>query len=165
MSRGILSGIIWVGLIALICAALLPGLAPPSNCGGNSHALTACKQILIYDRLARNTNGIGFDLAQFDAVDQTNLFLTVASRWTSDAGYWLRTNGFSNTAARQIVVVCDRAYDNVPQPAVWNLYRGNPAHAVGYSDGTTGLITPAEFSGLDRRGFMSLTALATNHSR
>ncbi len=165
MSRRLLKIVVWsVALVAAV-AALLPLLASSSNCGGNSAALSSCKQILIYDRWARGTNNASFDLAQLDAVDLTNFFRTVANHWTPDAGYWLRTNGLSSTTSRQIAVVCDHAYDNVPQPTVWNVYRRNPAHAVGYSDGTTGLISPTEFQSLDRRGFISLTALATNISQ
>jgi len=164
MSRGFLSAIICVGMIVLMGAVVLPGLAPASNCGGNSYAMQACKQVLIYERWGRGTNGATFNLARLDAVDRTNLFRVVTSHWTSGAGYWLQTNGFSGGMAKQVVVVCDTIYDNVPQPTIWNLYRRNPAHAVGYSDETTGLISPAEFKALDRRAFISLSALATNIS-
>jgi hypothetical protein len=165
MNPRLLKTLILAASVVAVGAALLPLLARPSNCGGNSYALAACKKILAFDRLGGGANGPAFDLVQLDAVDQTNFVFTVANHWTPDAGYWLRTNFPNNPAAKQIVVVCDRAYDNVPQPTVWNLYHRNPAHAVGYSDGTTGLITPVEFSGLDRSGFVSLTALATNHFR
>ena len=165
MSRRLLSAIVCVGLLVLLGLVVLPALAPASNCGGNSYAKMACKQILIYEEWARGTNSSTFDLAKLEAVDRTNLFQVVTRHWTSGAGYWLRTNGFGNRTSKEVVVVCDTVYDNVPQPAVWNLYHRNPAHAVGYSDGTTGLIPPSEFKALDRRAFISLSTLATNISK
>lgn len=165
MNRGLLSAITCVGVIALVGVVVLPAFAPASNCGGNSYANAACKQILIYEEWARATNSLMFDIARLDAVDRTNLFRVVTSHWTSGAGYWLRTNGFSDRAAKQVVVVCDTVCDNVPQPTIWNLYRRNPAHAVGYSDGTRGLISPSDFKALDRQAFFSITALATNYSQ
>jgi hypothetical protein len=75
----------------------------------------------------------------------------------------IRTNFLWSAATnREIVILCQRRYDNVPTPAPWNLFRDNPAHAVGYSDGTTGLISPAEFDSLFIYGFTSLWSLATN---
>lgn len=75
----------------------------------------------------------------------------------------IRTNFLWSTAPdREIVVLSRRWFDNVPTPAPWNLFRRNPAHAVGYSDGTTGLISPAEFDSLFIYGFASLWSLATN---
>ena len=165
MNRKLLKALVCVALLVVGGAAFLPLLATSSNCGGNSAALSSCRQILIFNEWARSTNNGTFDLERLEPVHQTNLLIAAANHWTPDAGYWLRTNGISKAAARQIVVVCDRAYDNVPQPRVWNLYHRNPTHAVGYSDGTIGLITPVEFNDLDRRGFLSLTALATNISR
>ena len=165
MSRGLISTIVCVGLLALVGAVLLPALARPSNCGGNSYALTACKQILIYDQWAKGTNGAMFDLARLEADDQTNLFRVVTSHWSPGAGYWLRTNRLEDKAVKQVVVVCDVCYSNVPQPTIWNFYRQNPAHAVGYLDGTVGLISPAEFKELDRQSFISLTDMATNSTR
>jgi len=61
------------------------------------------------------------------------------------------------TADKQIIVVCDRAYDNVPQ----RMFGRSPrAHAVAYSTGDTGLISPEEFARLDLSGFMDLQTLA-----
>jgi hypothetical protein len=77
--------------------------------------------------------------------------------------FLIRTNFLWSTATnRDIVILCQRRYDNVPTPAPWNLFRRTPANAVGYSDGTTGLISPAEFDSLLIYGFASLWSLATN---
>ncbi len=75
----------------------------------------------------------------------------------------IRTNFLWSAATnREIVILCQRLYDNVPTPAPWNLFHNTPAHAVGYSDGTTGLISPAEFDSLFIYGLTSLWSLATN---
>ncbi len=77
--------------------------------------------------------------------------------------FLIRTNFLWSAATnREIVIVCQRRYDNVPTPAPWNLFHNTPAHAVGYSDGTTGLISPEEFDSLFIYGFTSLWSLATN---
>ena len=96
---------------------------------------------------------------QLDPIDRTNLFRLSNSHGTPDASYWVRTNSFSETNQKQIVIFCDNIYDNVPQPTIWNLYHRNPAHAVGFSDGTAGLISPSEFTQIDRNAFLNLTAL------
>jgi len=157
--RKILVAFLSLGIVALVAVVLLPAFASASNCGGNSYALTACKQIVIYARVATPTNISMLDLASLDASDQTNLFRIADSHWTAGAGYWVKTNNLGDTTQRQIIVVCDVAYDNVPQPTLWNFYRRNPAHAVGFSDGNTGLISPEEFTRMDRKGFVKLTAL------
>lgn len=146
-------------LLLLFAALVLPALAPPSNCGGNSYALTACKQLGLYARMANPTNSSTLDLTLLDTLDRTNIFRIVDSPWTTGADYWVRTNGLGGSAQKRILVVCDTAYDNVPQPTIWNLYHRNPAHAVGFSDGTTGLISPAEFTGMDRSDFAALSDL------
>jgi hypothetical protein len=75
----------------------------------------------------------------------------------------IRTNfPWSTATNREIVILSQRQFDNVPTPAPWNLFRRNPAHAVGYSDGTTGLISPAEFDSLVIDGLASLWSVATN---
>jgi hypothetical protein len=69
---------------------------------------------------------------------------------------------WSGTSNRLIVAICPREFDNVPEPILLNLYHKNPAHAVGYSDGTVGLISPTEFTNLNLNGFVSAASLATN---
>jgi len=77
--------------------------------------------------------------------------------------FMIRTNFLWGTATnREMVIVCNRQYDNVPTPAPWNLFHHRPAHAVGYSDRTTGFISPAEFDSLFIYGFVPLWSLATN---
>ena len=77
--------------------------------------------------------------------------------------FLIKTNFvWGSISNREIVIVCKSEFDNVPEPAFWNFYHRNPAHAVGYSDGTTGLISPEQFTNLNLSGFVSLQDLATN---
>lgn len=157
--RKILISFVCFGSLSLFAALLLPALARPSNCGRNSYALYACREIALHIQLAAATNGPVIDLSVIDYSDQTNLFRTANSHWTTGADYWVRTNNRVEMTQKQIIVVCDIAYDNVPQPTLWNFYHRNPAHAVGFSDGTTGLISPVEFTRMDHKSFLNLSAL------
>jgi hypothetical protein len=79
-----------------------------------------------------------------------NLLVKTNFVWTSD------------NSNREIIAVCPILFSNVPQPILLNLYHKNPAHAVGYSDGTTGLISPKQFASLNLNNFVSAADLATN---
>jgi hypothetical protein len=160
--KRLITTLVCVGVLALIAVVFLPALALSSNCGGNSFALAACKEILLYEQQAKDSTNGPLNLDRLGDADRSQLFQFVTSHWTTGAGYWFRTNHTDNLPPRHIVAVCDTVYANVPPPTLWNHYRKNPAHAVGYSDGTVGLISPAEFGGLDRQNFISLTAMATN---
>ncbi len=70
--------------------------------------------------------------------------------WSFALHILLKTNFvWATDTNRQIITVCEREYDNVPKPTLWNFHHKNPAHAVGYSDGTTGLISPMEYTNLN----------------
>lgn len=155
-----------LGAAALVVAASLawPLLTQPTNCGGNSYALTACKQIACYtSRLGGGTNWMS-KLHDLDSVDRTNFFQLSQSHWTPEADYWVRTNGYVTTTQQQVMVFCDRVFDNVPQSTIWNFFQRNPAHAVGFSDETTGLISPAAFEQLDRHNFAPLRIIELSYS-
>lgn len=62
----------------------------------------------------------------------------------------------AGSAERRVIIVCDTPYTNVPQH---RFFSAPPTHAAGFSDGTTGLITPTEFSALDRKSFVALDEL------
>ncbi|MFN3408390.1 MAG: hypothetical protein ACK45B_05320 [Limisphaerales bacterium] len=149
------------GAIVFAVGLCLPALKPAANCGGNNYALAACRQIVIYRSSAFGAGGT-FDLTGLAPLDRTNLFSLATNSWTRGARFWMDTNGFKDALSRQIVVFCDVPHENVPPPTLWNGFRRNAAHAVAYSDGTVGLISPQEFERLDRQSFVCLTALATN---
>ena len=134
----------------LFAAALaLPAFQKASNCGGNSAALTACRTYVTFLQIWEDDHpGEVFhqdtggperaSLAGEDWVRSARLF---AKRSVDPAG------------PKQIVIVCDHAYNNVPWGRFW---KSPMTHAVGYSTGTTGLISPSEFAQLDLDDFVEL---------
>jgi hypothetical protein len=138
---------------------LLPLLARPSNSGGNSAALNNCLQILAYSRLFNGTNLFLPDVQQMDQDDRNRFLQLGESHWTTDALYWVRTNGLDPNNPTQIVVFCDQVFDNVPQPTIGNFYKRTPAHAIGCANGTTALISPTAFAQLPKGDFAPIAAL------
>jgi hypothetical protein len=77
--------------------------------------------------------------------------------------YLIRTNCNTARTNREVVIVCEKPFDyDKANQSFWNLFKRNYAHAVGYSDGSGGIISPIEFANLDLRGFTSLSQMATN---
>ena len=129
-----------------------------TNCGGNTMALSKCLMFAHTAKLVADENGGHFAISKSGAEDLAFIF-----RCCLRSDFLLKTN-FSITSAtnREIIIVCKPEFDNVPQPTIWNFYHKNPAHAVGYSDGTFGLISPAEFSKLSLNKFVSAASLVTH---
>ena len=153
---------IWTGavaLAALLLATVLPALAPPSNCGGNSHSLSVCRQYALAARLLELDGKNEFRFDDLEETDRMWVAKLAKSSRTEGKDFLVSTNFAIPQTGRVLVIVCEQAFDNVPQPAIWNLYRRNPAHAVGYSDGNCGLISPVEYAALDLTGFVSLRTL------
>jgi hypothetical protein len=124
---------------------------------GNARMLLWTKALQI-DLKAATTNSPSFDFYQTPQETQQKIL-----RLGYNFHFWFKTNfSWANNSNRQVIIICEREYDNVPKPALWNFYRKNPAHAVGYSDGTAGLISPEQFTNLNLNGFVSLSSLATN---
>jgi hypothetical protein len=136
---------------------VLPAVAPTRHLTGNQSALAMCDwELTTWKSYQPRRHTFDFHQLTDDQKRRVVMF-------GLNQDFLIRTNFDWGTATnREIVIVCLREYDNVPVPAPWNLLYRNPAHAVGYSDGTTGLISPAEFANLFRYGYVSLWSLATN---
>lgn len=157
--------IIFLGVIMAIVAAgfVLPVVfGKTSNCGQNSSALNVCKFELLELRLASEKIGPIFNLDQMPATEKADLIRYSKDHWIPEAKILIKTNINLRSVTKQIVMVCDTFYSNVPQPRLWNGYRVNPAHAVGYSDGSSGLISPAEFKKLNLSEFIDASLISTN---
>lgn len=148
------------GLALVVTAvAVSPLLARPSNCGGNSAALNQVRQYAILTELCalNSSNGL---FRVTDVPDEERNQVRVCSRnhWIPDARFLVSTNTVTTNdlKTRRILIVCDKPYGNVPRR--W-FGAAAPAHAVGYSDGSTGLMSPGEFALLDRRSFVFLDEL------
>ena len=77
--------------------------------------------------------------------------------WTGGARYFVTTTPIDrNSPQRRVNVYCDQAYENVPRYAIGN---APLTHAVGYSDGSAGLLTVEQFKQLDRTSFVALDEL------
>lgn len=149
----------WLVLFAPVACIAIPltaWFARSSNCGGNSAALTACDcyaGMLQWWASDHPNQAFRYDDFRKD-VDLTDL---PGASWIRSAKLLAKPDGirFDPARPREVVIVCDRPYDNVPQRL---LFRSPKAHAVGYSDGTAGLISPDEFAHLNTAGFVDIQA-------
>jgi hypothetical protein len=117
-----------------------------TNCGGNTAALNQVGTIT------------GILRGGASASEQRqHLELYSPTHWCRGARFLVRNSPLpeQEIRSRQIIVVCDKPYDNLPKQ--WVVFR-KPMHAAGYSDGSTGLIPVAEFASLDRSAFTPLEA-------
>jgi hypothetical protein len=153
-----------IRMIVIICFAVavyhyivLPAAAPNKKLTGNQVTLAMCRWELATWR-DYQTNSPVFDFSQLTDDQKRRVIMFGLSQ-----DFSIRTNFIWDVPpARKIVIVSSRVYDNVPVPPPWNLFWRNAAHAVGYSDGTTGLISEEEFDHLNLFGLASLWSLANN---
>lgn len=146
-------------LTALISVSLviLRTTPQPSNCGGNSAALGAVKTYAILVKLANEQPG------------EARLTVATATKWQrADLDYIARAHPYARfrvspesfasqqSGPRHVIMVCDRAFTNVPR---YKFGEAPPTHAAAFSDGTTGLISVAEFQKLGRASLVSLDRL------
>jgi len=122
-----------------------------------------CQQYSLLTHLASTDGKVYFRFAELDEIDRTGVARLAKSHWVSGADFFVRTNLAIPSNGRAVVIICEKPFDNVPQPTIWNFYRKNPAHAAGYSDGSKGLISPAEFALLDLAEFVLLSSVPTNN--
>jgi hypothetical protein len=136
---------------------VLPALAPTKNLTGNRSALAMCDWEMTAWK-SYEPNRPRFDFYKLSDDQKRRIIM-----FGLDQDFLVRTNfAWGDAANREIVIVCARVYDNVPVPAPWTVFYRNPAHAVGYSDGTRGLISTEEFNNLFSYGLVPLWTLATN---
>jgi hypothetical protein len=142
-----------LGLGGLVVASLWDP-ARVMNCGGNSAALSKVRSITMVA-----VNGYlpdhAFSFTSAGEPWRSELAQLSYDHWVPKA-HFLVTTAPVTAGARRIIVVCDTPYTNVPER---RFFSAPPAHAAGYSDGSSGLISPAEFAALDRSTFVALDAL------
>jgi hypothetical protein len=149
------------------CFAAVELMARASNCGGNSAALSYARMVMLEFKYG------GGDATQFEAAklspDATSKLTRMMSRvdgWTGGATFLVQTN-YQFTAEgerRELVLVCNKAFGNVPKPSAFNLWRQNLAHVAGYSDGTVELISPKQFASLDLSRFTDVRQYQAQHT-
>ena len=133
---------------------VLPSILAASNCGGNSAALA---RVSVYSKIvsfgAERRPDHTFSLAS--ATPEEREWITSATRpgWIGDGRYFISTRPVHVALGepRRVVIVCNRAFRNVPRRF---LFANPPTHAVGYSDGTTELISRERYAALDLSTFI-----------
>lgn len=136
-----------------------------SNCGGNSAALWKVGLYCSYFRsfiAPRETNPTPdpdlIALVRAARPDVRDALREVADgSWNHGSRFLVAREPFraDPKAARRILIVCDRGYQNVPRRLLGQ-WLNAPTHAAGFSDGSTGLISGDEFATLDRTCFAYL---------
>ena len=144
-------------LIVFLAAKLfLPTLVKSGKLRGNEFSLQRCEsQTRIWK--SAEAGAANFDFYKLSNEDKRRVIF-MGFKPT----FWMKTNFvWGSSSSREIVIVCGQEFDNIPKSA-WTFFLKYPSHAVGYSDGTTALISPEEFTNLNLSGFVSLSILATN---
>ncbi len=152
----------------IIFATLVGGLASAfffcvitqsSNCGGNSAALSNVRQyVLFVQNAAIESPEHRFCVASATPEQREQLADLASNLWVGNAHYLVSTSPYKGPSAgpRRVLMVCDTPFRNVPR-SYW--MPPPPTHAASFSDGTTGLISVAEFQSLDRSTFKPLDEL------
>ena len=151
------------GVLVTGAAALLPVLALPSNCGGNSAALSACRSVVLaFQVVALDRGGKSFRIADLNESERENFRYPAGMSWLPGAKLLVTPEPVSITESqpKKIIAVCDSAYDNVPQR---RFGKSPMTHAVAYSDGSVGLIPVPDFRRSDFSQFLDVTTIP--HSR
>ena len=164
MNRKILTTIGVLLAVAIVGALALPLLITKTNCGGNSYALTACATFAVAANITAQDNHLQFEPGKIGEDMRRNFLMFAENHWgMNGADFLVKTNFFVGSSSnREVIIVSERKFGNVPQSTIWNFYHQNQAHAVGYSDGTTGLISPEQLTNLNLAGFISLSHLVTH---
>jgi len=145
-----------VAILAMSAAFALPLFALASNCGGNAAALSSVRMYVLLARVgAMDSPDRTFRVLAATPEQRKQLADVARDHWLPTAHFLVSTVALSEEqpSPRRIIVVCDTPYNNVPHR--WAGF-APPAHAAGFSDGSTELISPAQFRTLDRSSFVLL---------
>ena len=151
--------ILSVSALVVLCALGLPMLPRPTNCGGNSAALSACRGVVLaFQTVALDRGDRPFRVVDLSEAERENFRSPICMSWLPGARLLVTPEAISITQGepKRIVAVCDRAYDNVPQHRFW---KAPMTHAVGYSDGSVGLMPLAVFQHSDFSHFVDVATI------
>jgi hypothetical protein len=161
-----------VFLIVIMAGLLMPAKASTGKPTPMIRAYWRCRDYARFVQFASTNDHFTLDISKltdkrFSSDYQTGDFLRLLISADDLAkrgeNYLIRTNCSTAESNRAIVIVCEKSFDyDEVNRSFWNLFKRNHAHAVGYSDGKVGLISPTEFTKLDLRGFTDLSQMATN---
>lgn len=153
-----------VMLSAIFVVLSFTPMAHISNCGGNSsalHRLHTLKMFAAMTSFERPEGVFSFSELSESELDQLKGF--VSSGWNKEAKFYVvsgRMNFQAPVDERRIIAVCDTAYRNVPEHrmGMWR-WPAPPTHAVAFSDGTTGLISPEEYAEINRADMIDVASI------
>jgi hypothetical protein len=151
-----------VGLVAVLvlsAAIVLPLFQRASNCGGNTAALSHVGHYVLVARAhVTDSPDRKFLVTMVSSEQRKTLVDLGRNHWIPNARFLVSTAPLveQGIQPRRIVIVCDTPYRNVPRR--W-FGSAPPAHAAGFADGSTCLISSVEFAALDRSEFALLDEL------
>jgi len=125
-----------------------------------TYARLTCGSFLVIATQAAQENNSVFEIGKLNSKERTEL-LALSQSWHNGADFFIRTNFTVQGSAKKIVIVSNWEL-NTTKPIIWNFFRKNPAHIVGYSNRMIGFISPKEFADINLNGFVSVVSLATN---
>lgn len=151
--------LIFAAVAVAVGMCSLPVFTKASNCGGNSAALnlvTTYVNMTVIETM--DTPKPAFNVLTATPDQRRQIAQSGYSHWISQAHFLVSTKPFvpRSDEPRRVVIVCDTPYSNVPRRRFFESPR---THAAGFSDGTTGLISPKEFASLDRSTFIAIDDL------
>ena len=168
------SGFLLIAVLLTVSAGFfLPVFSTSTNCGGNSAALNEVHGIalaaLVY---ASDAPDHSFRFTTPTALQRGELVHYGRTHWCPRARFLVSTAPIHEVPfplqpehtrqQRRIITVCDTPYTNVPRQRFGS---APPTHAAGYSDGSYGLISLAEFAALDRTTFVPIDELYPRDSK
>jgi hypothetical protein len=105
-----------------------------------------------------------FSFADASDEQREQLAMLLRSHWLDSARFLVALQAIQADGGGhcRVIVACDTPYRNVPRP--W-FGLAPPTHAVAYSDGTSGLISPDEFAALDLSKFVPMDELYPSKSQ
>ncbi len=145
--------------LTLVGALLFPALAPPSNCGGNSAALAACKTIShCFQLIGAERGDQAVSITELRRSEREYFKHVSGLSWLGQAKVLISPTrvGIGGATGSVVIAACDRPFNNVPR----RMFGKAPlTHAIGYADGSTGLISVDEFQRLDLSGFVDVRTI------
>ncbi len=150
-------------ILIMAIAMALHALCVPSNCGGNSFALSMCRQVgmsakmylLEYSDATMNDLLYGdphmFSLSQFQ-------------RWGAE-DFWVYSPNRQIKSCEGPIIICRDKFNNVPQPTLWNLYGENPAHAASNINGDAFLLSVDEYEKIDKEEYVLVSHLLSGSNK
>jgi hypothetical protein len=143
--------------VVLICAAVFtPMLSRPTNCGGNTAALSACRYVAVsLKMIAMDRGDAPLSITNLTPREKETFKRIPGASWLPGCRI-LVARGPIEEKGKEIIAVCEQPFRNVPRRIIG---KAPPTHAVGYSDGSAGLISVEQFRRADFSAFIDVKTI------